>query len=216
LLANDPEILRLLNEAPLFWKTTRHALLLAAFVALGRLFDQNSRHNLDRLLTTASEDLTLFSRAGLAKRRQAEGMGAAEAATYVATAYEPTVADFRAFRRQVRGWRRTYEARYRDIRDKIFAHKELSDQTDTRPLFENTNIEEMKRLFAFLHALHTALWELLHNGRRPELREIEQFDLTPAVSGRSDKPAEIVTEEAEAFFSALKRQPASTVRANGQ
>jgi hypothetical protein len=74
--ANDGEILRLMNEAPLFWITTRHALLLSAFVALGRLFDQDSRHNLDRLLKTAIEDRTLFSRAGLAKRRQEEGMAA--------------------------------------------------------------------------------------------------------------------------------------------
>jgi hypothetical protein len=213
--AEDREILRLLNEAPQFWITTRHALLLAAFVALGRLFDQNSRHNLDRLLKMASEDRNLFSRAGLAQRRQAEGMAAVQAATYAAEAYEPTAADFRDFRRQVAGWRGTYEERYRDIRDKIFAHKQFSDPTDTQSLFENTNIEEMKRLFAFLHALHNALWELLFNGRRPELR-IEQFDLTSGSPSRGNKPGEIVTEQARAFFSvALKRKPASTVREVG-
>ena len=207
--ANDRDILRLMNEAPLFWITTRHALLLAAFVVLGRLFDQKSRHNLDRLLNLAMKDRQLFSKAGLAKRRQKEGMAAAQAAAYAAEAYEPTAADFRILRKQVATRRRIYEARYRDIRDKIFAHKALSNTADTDQLFKKTNIEEMKALFAFLHALHNALWELLFNGRRHDLR-IEQFNSKP-IRGRSNKPGEMVTEQAEDFFllrlNANLRQP---------
>jgi hypothetical protein len=90
----------------------------------------------------------------------------------------------------------------------------LSDTIDTDQLFKKTNIDEMKRLFAFLHALHNALWELLINGRRPELK-IEQFNPKP-IRGRSNNPGEIVTEQAEDFFllrlNAKPRQPSRSER----
>jgi hypothetical protein len=45
--AKDAAVLRAVNSKALFWITTRDALLLSAFVALGRIFDQNSKHNID-------------------------------------------------------------------------------------------------------------------------------------------------------------------------
>jgi hypothetical protein len=59
-------------------------------------------------------------------------------------------------------------ARYRDIRHKVFAHKATADMTEINGMFAKTNIEEMKALFGFLHALHEALWELFNNGRKPD------------------------------------------------
>jgi hypothetical protein len=90
----------------------------------------------------------------------------------------------------------------------MFAHNELTDANDTRSLLEKTNIEEMKALFAFLHALHDALWELLFNGRKPQLR-IEQFILppAPAIVGQILKPGEIIAQEVRAFFDAVVRTP---------
>src|SRR5262249_51272871 len=150
--------------------TTDNALLLAAFVALGRIFDQRSRHNVDRLLKIASEDLGLFSKAALVRRKEAEGLPSVHAAPFAEHAFEPTAADFRLLRKDVAERRRAYEARYRDVRDKIFAHNEIADIERTNEMFAKTNIEEMKGIFAFLHALHEALWQLLYNGRELTLR----------------------------------------------
>lgn len=201
LAARDERVLRSLNTASLFWLTTEHALLLSAFIALGRVFDQSSRHNVDRLLKMGSNDLVLFSKASLARRKQAEGLTATQAADYVSDKSEPTVKDFRSLRRKVAEQRSIYEARYRDIRDKIFAHKELSDPIVTNALFEKTNIEEMKGIFAFLHSLNDALWELLFNGRTPELRTVE-FTLPPlsTLAGRSSKPGETIARELTTFL----------------
>src|SRR5262245_27650057 len=44
--ADDQEIVRLLNGAALFWNTNLGALQTATFVTLGRIFDNNSTHNL--------------------------------------------------------------------------------------------------------------------------------------------------------------------------
>ena len=203
--AGDEKVLAFLNTNPMFWVTTHHALLLAAFVALGRVFDQNSRHNLDRVMKAATDDLSLFSRAVLAQRKEEEGLTRAQAAVYVSDAYEATAADFRSLRKEIAERRRAYEARYRDVRDKIFAHNEISDTSDANALLAKTNIEEMKGIFGFLHALNDAMWELLYNGRKPDL-SIQDFVLPPAdpAQGRSMKPGEKIAREARAFLDAAR------------
>ncbi len=201
--ASDKQILKLLNTAPLFWLTTENALLLAAFVALGRVFDQGTRHNLDRLLKIAADDLSLFSRLSLAHRRQAEGMTAEAAAEYASDKYEPTAQDFRHLRKKVAEQRKVYRSCYQEIRNKIFAHKELSNPDETRALFNKTNIGDMKVMFGLLHSLHDALWELLLNGRKPELQNVT-FVVPPApkIPGRQLKPGEVIAYELNQFLSA--------------
>ena len=44
-----PAVHRLLNRAPLFWNTNLGALQTGSFIVLGRIFDQTSRHNVNRL-----------------------------------------------------------------------------------------------------------------------------------------------------------------------
>jgi ACT domain-containing protein len=51
LAGKNDDVLNVINTTPLFWVTVHHAMLLSAFVALGRIFDQNSRHNIDRLIS---------------------------------------------------------------------------------------------------------------------------------------------------------------------
>jgi hypothetical protein len=38
-------------------------VLLSAFVALGRIFDQDSKHNIDSLMVIASKEFAVFSKA---------------------------------------------------------------------------------------------------------------------------------------------------------
>jgi len=45
LIATNNDVLKMVNTTPLFWKTAHHAMILSAFVALGRIFDQKSKHN---------------------------------------------------------------------------------------------------------------------------------------------------------------------------
>jgi hypothetical protein len=176
LAATNAEVLRVMNVTPLFWITTHHAMLLAAFVALGRIFDQDpkSLHNINKLMRAVSNDLTMFSRPALELRKQATGaISAQQAKEYVSTAYELTAQDVRNIRKEIADWRKIYEARYREIRHGMFAHKGLS-KTDADALMKLTNVEEMKAMFGFLHKLHDALWELYNNGQNPPLRAPKQ------------------------------------------
>jgi AbiU2 len=202
--ATDEQLLDRINDTPLFWITTHHALLLAAFVALGRVFDQGSRHNVDALLRLGSNHRDIFTRAALKERRIREGSNPEFAAAYASDKYEPTAKDFRELRAEVDKHRKVYVARFRDVRDKIYAHKELSDHDAMNELLAKATIDELKAIFGFLHALHEALWELLHNGRRPILR-LPDFELPPipATCGHNPTPGEIVAREAAEFFAAF-------------
>jgi hypothetical protein len=116
-------IYRLLNTAPLFWNTVLGALQTAAFVAVGRIFDQDSAHNVGRLLRLAQDNPQLFSQAALAKRKQ----GAAKSPPswlngYLRHAYEPKAADFRRLRGYVSKQRKLYLDKYRPLRHQVSDH----------------------------------------------------------------------------------------------
>jgi AbiU2 len=176
-----PEVLKAMNTAPLFWITTHHAMLLSAFVALGRIFDQDhkSMHNIDKLIKAVADDLPAFTRAALAVRKQAAGVLAEDAAAYV------------------------YEARYRDIRHGVFAHKGL-DRAGSDALMAKTNVEEMKSLLGFLHVLYETLWEAYFNGRKPDLT-IREFVLPPDPPVGSMKPGERVFREGHTVLTRLSQ-----------
>jgi hypothetical protein len=169
----NPAVLHRMNDHPMFWITTRHALLMSAFVALGRIFDQDPRsiHNIDKLLRSVWDNIGVFTRVELEQRKIAAGLDPADAAAYVVDKCDLVPTDVGAMRKAVAAWRKIYEARYRDIRHGVFAHKGLN-QADTHLLMAQTNIDEMKAMFGFLHSLHTTLWELYNNGRRPDLAPV--------------------------------------------
>lgn len=195
--ASDIEVLRAMNTAALFWLTTHHALLVSTFIALGRIFDQNSAHNIDSLMALASKNLSAFSKPALAKRKEKAGLTKGEVAAYVSDAFEPTTGDFRALRKEIKAQRVIYEARYRDIRDKVFAHNEIFDLDVANQLLANTRVDEMKALFGFLHALYEALWQLFQNGRKLGLNA-RAFVLPPSsMAGAQMLPGEKVFREGQ-------------------
>lgn len=161
-----PRVLRAFNEHPLFWNTAAGALQSASIVTLGRIFDQDSPHNIDALLRLASKPSPMFSRRALAIRKHASpGPPPAWVAAFVAEAHEPVPADFRSLRKVVGKVRRTYELRFRDLRHKLYAHKEVHGQPDVAAVTSKANINELKRLLSVLAAVNEALFQLFWNGR---------------------------------------------------
>src|SRR5271168_5073785 len=76
LAASDGNVLANMNNTPLFWRTTHHAMVLAAFIALGRIFDQDQKsdHNIDKLMRVVGDGLSLFTKPVLAARKVAAGL----------------------------------------------------------------------------------------------------------------------------------------------
>lgn len=171
ILSERKKALSAVNKTPLFWNTTMGALQTAFFIVLGHIFDQDSPHNIDQLIKLAQDNRDIFSKEALAIRKRQGSANADEwLDDYLKASYVPTNKDFRALRKKVKEHRRVYEANYRDIRHKIYAHKEVSDAEEVQKLFSKTNIRELQKVFVFINALYEALWQLLYNARRPVLR----------------------------------------------
>jgi hypothetical protein len=179
LAASDADVLANMNNTALFWRTTHHAMVLAAFIALARIFDQDpkSDHNIGKLLRVTGDSLGLFTKSALAARRVAAGLTQAQAGQFVANAYELTAQNVRDLRRQVARWRRIYDDKYRDIRHFVFAHKRRQEVAEKA--MEKANVDEIKEMFGFLAGLYQALDQLFLNGRAP-IVEIQRFALPPA------------------------------------
>jgi hypothetical protein len=199
------EVHRLLNTAALFWNTALHALQLSAHIALGRIFDQNSAHNVDTILRLAQRNLEIFSKEALGLRKRAASSNASEwLEDYLKTAYEPTTTDFRRLRAHVAKRRQIYEAKYRDIRHKFYAHKEVVEGAEANALFSKTSVKEIRSLAIFLQALHEALWQLFYNGHKPVLRpvrySVKRMRDLPSPQGGRNSVQELITHEIEDFL----------------
>jgi len=196
---------RLLNRSALFWNTTLGALQTATFIALGRILDQSSAHNVDRVLKIAQKHPDIFSKAALAKRKQGSLKTSPEwLPEYLLGAYVPKADDFRRLRAHVQKHRKTYDEKYRDLRRKVFAHNELTDPAAVSALFEKTNIRELQRLLVFFGCLYEALWQLFFNGRKPTLRprrySLKRIRDLPSPAERGRSVQERITHEAERFL----------------
>jgi hypothetical protein len=113
----------------------------------------------------------VFSRKALRIRKQPTfSNDPAQLAAYMSDVVTPHKGDFRRIAKQVRRWRAAYERVYKTLRDKIFAHLELTHRERIDQLFGQTNIRELERMTTFLTRLHDAYWETFHNGRRLAVR----------------------------------------------
>lgn len=172
-IRGSKQTLNAVNRTPLFWNTTMGAYQTSFFIVLGRIFDQNSPHNIDRLLKVAQENIDVFTKESLEKRKRNESKNADEwIDEYLKSVYEPKAKDFRGLRKKVVEHRKLYINNYQDIRHKIYAHKEITDSEEVQKLFSKTNIRELQKVFVFVNALYEALWQLFYNGRKPVLRRM--------------------------------------------
>lgn len=223
-LSENKQALNIVNLTPLFWLTNVGALQTSSFIVLGRIFDQDpkSKHNIDRLLRVAQEHSDIFSAEALEVRKRAGSVNANEwISDYMKDVYVPSADDFRRLRKYVSKYRKIYEKTYRDIRHKIYAHKELSDKTNVDNLFAQTNTVEMQKLLIFLNRVYEALWQLFHNGRKPTLRAMKYsvssiMKNVQAPEWQSRQIQERVVHETQKFFDILLSIPKQREQEKGQ
>jgi hypothetical protein len=201
----DDAVYRLLNTAPLFWNTILGGLQTGAFVVIGRIFDQDSAHNIERLLRLAQDYPHIFSKAALAKRKQgAEKTPPDWLDSYMKHVYVPKPADFRRLRGYASKQRKIYLEKYQPLHHKVFAHRELSNKADVSALFAKTNIREIQRMLVLLMSLYDALWGLFVNGHRPVLRpqrfSVKRMRERAMKTPRGGSLLERLVREAESFL----------------
>jgi len=161
----NPLLLRKLNEAPEFWNTATRAFQTSAFIALHRVFAQDAAYSIDRLVGSAQKNLVVFSPARLADRKRRESPSAdVWLPDYLKSVYTPKQDDFRRLRRAIARQRRLYEEVYRPIRNKVYAHREVSGP-GLVDLFARTHMHDLQRIIGFLQLVAHGLQDLYWNGR---------------------------------------------------
>jgi hypothetical protein len=211
-LSDNAQALHAVNRTPMFWRTILGALETSFFIVLGRVFDQNSTHNIDRLLKVAEDNAGVFSKEALKTRKMMGSQNAHQWIDgYIKDAYVPTANDFRRLRRHVADHRKIYENAYRDIRRKVYAHKLLSEPEDVRSSYNKTDIKEMEDLSIFPMRLYETLWHLFHNGRKPVLRPMEHsvraIRKAQSPTWQGSDVQELTVRETETFFGILSSIP---------
>jgi hypothetical protein len=204
-------VFRMFNEHALFWNTLIGGVQTAALIAVGRVFDQDSLHNVDAVLGLAQQHRDIFSKAALGKRKQGNAREQPDRLpNYLRRAYEPPATDLRRLRKFVKKYRRIYETNYRDLRNQYYAHKQAADQASIAALVAKTNIREMQRMFIFLLQLHQTLQELFSNGRKPVLRPFrysaQRIKQRPSTNASGDAVHEHIIKQAEQALLGLAQQ----------
>jgi hypothetical protein len=88
--AGDSELLQLIHLNPWFWGCVHHAMLVATFVTLGRIFDHTSPHSINTLMKAVSTDLQEFSANALKARLIEKGLPPEAAERHARQAHELT------------------------------------------------------------------------------------------------------------------------------
>jgi hypothetical protein len=167
------KLLNRLNSTPTFWITCNAALQSAAYIAIGRVFDRKSPYNLEALVVSMEKDLSVFGRNALAERkREGKAIDPPWLQDYLNKAYFPKRSDVARIRKHIATYRALYERAFMPVRHQYLAHRQAHGSEKAQQLFAKGKVKELWRLSTFLLRLYSALWELLHNGRKPVLRPI--------------------------------------------
>ncbi len=162
----------LLNRDAGFWNLAIGSIQANSLIALGRIFDKHEQsHNVKRLLELAEQNIAIFSKDSLRRRKSKQSANAHKwIDNYMHDVHVPTVTDFKRLQSFVDARRKVYGSCYKQLRDKVYAHKE---RTDISAFVAKTNIRQLGRLVHDMHKLHDVLWDLLQNGRKPRLRPLQ-------------------------------------------
>jgi HEPN superfamily AbiU2-like protein len=151
----------------LFWGTTLRALQTSLILALGRVFETDTPHNLGTFMRVVKQNRAAFSRHALRNRKAGFFSNNQTALdSYVKEAKIPSRSDFRRVANFVKAHRRSYLLKYRDLRDKVFAHTLVVSSNEITKLFSKTNIRELQRMTTYLGRLHDGVLSAFQDGGR--------------------------------------------------
>ena len=210
--AAEPEILDRLNRHAAFWNGVLGALQTSAFIALGRIFDDDKgTHNADDLLRYAENYRGIFSAQALAVRKVKAGLSPEDAKKYAADRYELRAGGLGHLRAELATRQALYRDKVAPIRHKVFAHAGKLNRDQRDALFTALFKRSLEDLVVFTLRLERALWQLYHNGIEPTLADApsnirDVVDALPA-PGVTTWEHLHAAREAQAFLEWLRRGP---------
>lgn len=216
--SKSKKLLNRLNMTPSFWSTHQAGMQVAAYLTIGRVFDTKSKYNINALLDAFEGNLHQFSPEALAARKR-EGLNKEPEwlAAYIATAHYPDQRDVARMRANVAKYREIYDRAVRPPRHKYIAHREKLEHSEVQALFAAGTVRELWRLVTFLYAMHNALWEQYHNGRKPVLLPL-RYSVRAMYDSKSEGrtgPHEIIISEIKTLMGFIEYATPSVHADNG-
>ena len=167
-----PLALRRMNKHPEFWLSIRHAQQTNFMVTLGRVFDTDRRsHSIHRLLKEMTRHPEYFTRDAFANRRRGSSPGADPEclADYLKDVFEMDRAALEKLSLALEPISDKYEQNFAPIRNKLFAHRDILDRAGINALVSKGLIVDLEEILHFLHDLLECIFQLIYDGRKPEL-----------------------------------------------
>ena len=169
--SKDSSIHSSLNSNSLSWNIILHSLQATFFIAVGRIFDTDARScSIHFLFRLCKDNIEAFSKTELKQRRM---IGKNQEPDYlddfIERAYKPQKSDFTSLKKEVTRVQNIYEKKFRTIRHKLFAHKDIDHIADTSALFKGTTIGDAEEILQTLYKVEKAIWALYTNGHTIDL-----------------------------------------------
>src|ERR1039458_4617777 len=174
LVATDPEIYARVNANPEFWQATAYSLQNMLFILLSRILGHSSGvHTVHQLLNATIARQDLFTKDARRARVLAVpgGKWTPEAlAEYDRNnTWEPTGANLRTLKTDLRPHTKKLEEIYSPIRDQV-AHIILKDDTAIADLYTKTQKSDLDEILQFLHGLVKAIRDRKSGGQPHDIK----------------------------------------------
>jgi len=177
LASKSKEVADALNENPLYWNTVLGSLETSFFIALNRIFDNKSRHNIQKLIAFLKANSEELLSPGALEARKMEGVrqqGGSETPAwlpkYIDSANYPDDKYFLRLERYVNKYKKIYTDNYAKIRHEVLAHNVTVRRVEVSKLYMKTNVRVVSRILSFVDAAYEYIWQMAWNGRRVSLR----------------------------------------------
>jgi len=162
-LAKNREILKLINKNIWFWDNTVNAHKCNIFINLGKVLDTDDKtqsiHFLKRWLISNQNELkeeTILARKGKENYEKFKDN------MFFQGFHKFTNHDFANFGRKIKQINKRYEAKFKDWRDKIYAHREHFEGNTIK--LESITLDEIEEMYSELYGLYQDSFDALYNG----------------------------------------------------
>jgi hypothetical protein len=178
--AESAQNLQKLNQDGHFWSAEMYSLQLGGFVILGRIFG-SSGYPIHKFLKQMTPHPELFSREALAQRKRDEvrDPNPPWLAAYLENVWVPTTNELEDIATSIDPATEVWKRSYKPIRDKIFAHRDLT--ASINDLFGATLVGEIEDMLHDVNRVRIALLQLWTNGRRQWIEDNDRTYVEPFI-----------------------------------
>lgn len=166
--STNKKVAKVLDDNARFWIDYRFMTLQTVVIFLGKIFSKDMGsykvHNIDKVVQSAAEHLSYFSKSELEKRKGE----IPDKEAYFATVSELSSEDILSILDQVDKAEKIWNSTsLRALRDKFFAHSEMLTPEHISKLLSEAKYDDIENLVQILLNISFAFEQAFTNGRKP-------------------------------------------------